>query len=171
MIGQLLYWLYRFHRRRLRALILWIVLKMEGGPLYSVTLRRIFKDYHQVEVGMYTHGSCFTPGNFDRFTTVGRYCSIAADVRTFNRDHPLDFKSTHAFFFNPALRRAPRIGRGTTRWNRHDVWIGYGVSFCGGAGVGDGGRDRAASVVQQNIRVLNCGGTSIGSFAIAFLPR
>jgi virginiamycin A acetyltransferase len=153
MIGQLLYWLYRFHRRRLRALILWIVLKMEGGPLYSVTLRRIFKDYHQVEVGMYTHGSCFTPGNFDRFTTVGRYCSIAADVRTFNRDHPLDFKSTHAFFFNPALRRAPKdlVGYNPLRIG-NDVWIGYGVIILPGVReIGDGVVIGAGSVVSKNI--------------------
>lgn len=152
-LGQILYTLYKFKRKNIRACILWLVLKLEGGHFYSTTLRRIFKDYHDVEVGMYTHGSCFLPSNFDRYTTVGRYCSIAADVHVFNRDHPVAFKSTHAFFFNKALKYVPKelidyrplkIG--------NDVWIGHGVVILPAVTeIGDGAVVGAGSVVSKNI--------------------
>lgn len=153
LLGELLYKLYKFDRRSFRAVILRLIEKVERGSLYSQTLRRIFRDYHAVEIGMYTHGSCFVPGNFDRNTTIGRYCSIAADVQVFNRNHPMNFKSTHAFFFNPVLELTDQnlveyqpleIG--------NDVWIGHGTiilpnvtKICDGAVIG------AGSIVSKNI--------------------
>ena len=105
-IGSVLCALYGLFKRRRKIcdFILWILLKIEGGVHYSATIRRILAQYHQVKIGMYTQGSCFVPGNFGRFTTVGRYCSIAANVYVFNRNHPMNFKSMHGFFFNPALK-------------------------------------------------------------------
>lgn len=121
--------------------------------VYSSTLRKILKDYHGVEIGMYTHGSCFVPGNYDRYTTVGRYCSIAADVRTFNRNHPMNFKSTHAFFFNPALKRTPEdLVKYTPLKIGNDVWIGHGVIILPNVTeIGDGAVIGAGSVVSKNI--------------------
>ncbi len=153
MFSNILYRLYRFKRKKLCKCIEWLLKKIEGGEIYSQTLRRIMKDYHQVDIGMYTHGSCFVPGSFDRFTTVGRYCSIAADVRVFNRDHPTAFKSTHAFFFNSALKcvqkdlvdyKPLKIG--------NDVWIGHGVIILPSVTeIGDGAVIGAGAVVSRNI--------------------
>jgi acetyltransferase-like isoleucine patch superfamily enzyme len=152
-LGNILHYLYKYESRWLRTFILWFVRKLENGEYYSLTLRRIFKDYHKVEVGLYTHGSCFIPGNFDRHTTVGRYCSIAANVYVFNRDHPTAFKSTHAFFFNSAFTYVPKdlvdykplkIG--------NDVWIGHGVIILAGVTeIGDGAVIGAGSVVSKNV--------------------
>ena len=97
---------------------------LEKGEFYSVTLRRIFKDYHKIEVGMYSYG-CFAPNHINALTRIGRYCSFARGVCIFNGNHPLDFRSLHPFFFNPNLgyvkqekikRRQIEIG--------HDVWVG-----------------------------------------------
>ncbi len=126
---------------------------MEGGEFFSGTARRILKDYHDVEIGMYTHGGCFIPSNFGRFTKIGRYSSIARDVLSFNRNHPLEFKSTHAFFFNPKLTFCDEdkieyiplsIG--------HDVWIGAGVKILPGVReIGTGAVIGTQAVVTRNV--------------------
>jgi len=152
-ISNWLYKLYRIKSGRLRNLIIRIINRIERGQFYSNTLRKIFKDYHGVEIGMYTHGSCFVPGNFDRFTTVGRYCSIAANVKVFNRNHPSDFKSTHGFFFNPSLKYCKEelvdyipltIGG--------DVWIGDSARILPNVrNIGDGAVIAAGAVVNKDV--------------------
>ena len=101
--SELLYNLYAIERGRVRNFVLNLVKKLENGEYYSETLRKIFKNYHKVEIGMYTHGGCFVPGSIDPYTTIGRYTSIAHGVQVFNRNHPVNFKGMHAFFFNPKL--------------------------------------------------------------------
>lgn len=151
--GRLLYRLYRIEHHRVRGVIRGLVCRLERGEMYSSTLRRIFRDYHSVDIGMYTHGGCFVPGSIDRFTRIGRYCSIAAGVRAFNRDHPIDFKSQHAFFFNHRLGYCSRdlvdyvpleIG--------NDVWIGYGAVIQSNVrAIGDGAIVGAGSVVAKDV--------------------
>lgn len=121
--------LFRFYGKkssRIRGVITSIVRMLEGGDFYSVTLRKIFKEYHKVEIGLYTHGGCFVPGQMDKHTSIGRYSSIAMSARTMNRNHPMEFKSMHAFFFNPVLKNTSEelvdyiplsVG--------NDVWIGH----------------------------------------------
>ena len=110
MLGSIIFNLYRFDHRLLRYSLRRLATHLEKGEYYSPTLRRIFKKYYGVEIGLYTHGGCFIPGECDRFTTIGRYCSIARGVRMLNHNHPLSFKSTHAFFFNSDLKRCkPRL--------------------------------------------------------------
>ena len=126
MTCKLLYKLYRVKSFRLKKIIRNLVSKLEKGEMYSETLRLIFKEYHDVEIGMYTHGGCFVPFQVDRHTSIGRYCSIARSMRIVNRNHPLEFKSMHAMFciasFNlckeDLVHHTPlRIG--------NDVWIGH----------------------------------------------
>ncbi len=153
LLSPLLFYLYRFYRARLRNGIIRLVIKLEKGEVYSETLRKIFKVYHGVEVGKYSHGSCFIPFAFDRETTVGRYCSIAAAVRVFNRNHPMHFKSTHAFFFNANMEfiekdlveyKPLRIG--------NDVWIGHGAIILPTVTeIGDGAVIGAGSIVSKNV--------------------
>lgn len=144
---------YKFRNMRVRTLILKIIKKVERGEFYSVTLRKIFKEYHGVEVGMYTHGNCFRLGAFDPFTTVGRYCSIAKGVMVFNRNHPQDHKSTHAFFFNSKLGfcdedkipyKPLQIG--------NDVWIGDSAKILAEVkNIGDGAVIGAGAVLNRNV--------------------
>jgi len=126
MFATLLHNLYKIQNDRLRKLIRTFVVKIENGEFHSQTLRKIFEDYHKVKIGMYTHGGCFVPYQFDQYTTIGRYCSIARKVRISNRNHPMDFKSTHAMFCisrfglceKDLVHHIPlEIG--------HDVWIGH----------------------------------------------
>ena len=99
----LLYRLYGVAGRRLRSIILTRVARLEGGQMLSPTLRRIFRKYHRIEIGLYSYGGCFDLGRITAHTKIGRYCSFAQGVCILNRNHPVKFKSTHPYFFNTAL--------------------------------------------------------------------
>lgn len=153
MIPALLFHLYRYDRRVLRAAILYLVPKAEGGQVYSPTLRRIFKTYYEVDIGLYTHGGCFVPGAIDRKTTIGRYCSFARGVRTINANHPMHFQSTHGFFHNPQLgycsqRLAPHLPLAIG----NDVWLGTNALVLPSVHtIGDGAVVAAGAVVHKDI--------------------
>jgi len=45
--------------------------------MYSLTVRRLYREFHDLEVGLYTIGPCESgPENFARGTKIGRYCSV-----------------------------------------------------------------------------------------------
>lgn len=153
MVGHLLYRLYAVKCRILRSLIKSIIMKIEKGEFYSKTLRKIFKKYYDVEIGMYTHGGCFTPGLVWPSTVIGRYSSISYNIRIFRRNHPFEFKSSHAFFFNPAFKFCDRhlvdliplvIG--------NDVYIGdNSVILPSVTHIGDGAVIGAGAIVTKNV--------------------
>ena len=151
----ILYKLYKyFMESAFYNFILWkFINRIEGGELYSKTIRRIYKDYWKVDVGMYTHGGCFIPRVIDKYTVIGRYCSIANTARVMNRNHPLEYKSTSAIFFNPicsvvskdAIEYIPlRIG--------NDVWLGHNsIIMPNVKAIGDGAVIGAGAVVNKNV--------------------
>lgn len=49
--------------------------RFEGSQFYSTSLRRIFHDHFDINVGIGSYG-CFTDG-FRPHVTIGNYCSIA----------------------------------------------------------------------------------------------
>jgi acetyltransferase-like isoleucine patch superfamily enzyme len=136
-------------KKTIRAL----VTRLEGGQMYSETLRAIFSKYHNIEVGKYSYGGCFNPVNIQAFTKIGRYCSFAEDVYIYNANHTLRFKSTHPFFYNPSLgyvetehisRRCIEIG--------NDVWIGQNAIILASVNsIGDGAVIGAGTVVTKNV--------------------
>jgi virginiamycin A acetyltransferase len=153
LIMDILHRLYSWESDTLRACIRGLVIRCESGEVYSRTLRRIFRDYHHVDVGLYTHSGCFRPHAMDQFTTIGRYCSIANGARTMNRNHPMDFQSTHAFFFNPQMGHCREgmvdfipleIG--------NDVWIGANALILPQVRkIGDGAVVAAGAVVNKDV--------------------
>ncbi len=153
MLSEVFYRMYGIPRPRLRSWIRGRLWRLEGAQFRSPTLRRIMKDYHGVTIGLYTHGSCFTPFACDPQTTIGRYCSIAEGVRIINHNHPMNFKSTHGFFFNPELGltktwlvdfKPKRIG--------NDVWIGTNAIIMPSVEeIGDGAVIAAGAVVNKNV--------------------
>lgn len=152
-LGRMLYRLYGIRRARVRSFSLKLLDATEGGQLYSLTMREIFRDYHKVNIGLYSMGGCFKPGVIDKHTTIGRYCSFATSIRVMNRNHPLESKSTHAFFYNPRLSYAERdqvsyipldIG--------NDVWIGFNALIMPHVrSIGTGAVIAAGAVVHKDV--------------------
>ncbi|MBW8035714.1 MAG: CatB-related O-acetyltransferase [Planctomycetes bacterium] len=153
-IGPLIFYLYGvINLGSIRRILRFLAFKLEGGPIYSVTIRRIFSSYHGIEIGMYSGKSMFTPGNFKEGTKVGRYCSIYDSVRAFDANHPMNTKSTHAFFYNPDLGHIDRdILKRTRLTIGSDVWMGHNVILLPAVtSVGHGAVIGAGSVVHQDV--------------------
>ena len=157
-VGQLLFILYRFCGGQFRNFIAKILFKLEGGGLYSLTLRRIASVYHQVDIGMYSGGIVQAlSGGFRPGTKIGRYCSIVPTAIAFSANHPMNTLSTHAVFYNPALGFAQQDLLSRTNLTiGNDVFIGHNAiitSFVDS--IGDGAVIGAGAVVgiheHQNI--------------------
>ena len=152
-LGPLFCWLYGFSRQGIRSIILWIVEKLEGGQLYTLTSREILRKYHGVEVGLYTMGSPLVPKYFPSGTKIGRYSSIFWTVRAFNANRPRNLKSTHGLFYNPGaglvdqdLITRPPIVIG------NDVFIGHNAIILASVRkIGDGAIIGAGSVLYEDV--------------------
>lgn len=139
-------------RSRLRRL----VVSLEGGPAYSRTIRSILKQFYRLDVGLYTAGPCrVRPKLFQQGTTIGRYSSVADTVRTFTRNHPMNTRSSHGAFYNPAIGIAKKDPAPFARFNLtigHGVWIGHNaIILLPAETIGHGAVIAAGSVVCANV--------------------
>lgn len=154
MLGELLFKLYGvFKLRSIRRLIRYVVIRLEGSAIYSITIRRIFSYYHDIKVGMYSGQGCFVLGNFPRGTRIGRYCAIYKTVIAFNANHPMNLKSTCALFYNPKLGYAKKdILKRTQLYIGNDVWIGHNAVILPSVSkIGDGAIIGAGTVLHQDV--------------------
>lgn len=93
------------------------------------------------------------------YSDIGKFCSIAANVRINALEHPMTRPSTHKFTYRPneyfhyrpldsdfrAMRAAKRVTIG------HDVWIGHGAVIMPGIIIGNGAVIGANAVVTKNV--------------------
>jgi virginiamycin A acetyltransferase len=153
LLPALLFKVYALNSRMLRKTIRVLLTRLEGGEMLSSTLRRIFSEYHKIEIGLYSYGSCFDLECIGAHTKIGRYCSFASGVCILNRNHPVEFKSTHPYFFNTQLGYVKKefipmrnivIG--------NDVWVGQNVLILPSVGrIGDGAVIGAGTVVTKDV--------------------
>jgi virginiamycin A acetyltransferase len=115
--------LYRV--RRMRRVCLIYLNKCEGGPFFSLTLRKLLKYYHGVSVGNYSYGPCMQPDAWPAGVIVGRFVSIGDGAKVFLRNHPAERLSMHPFFYNHQFGYVEQdtITTGSLEIG-HDAWIG-----------------------------------------------
>lgn len=149
---QMLYNLYSVRSRRIRAIVRKRIIQGEGGEMFSPTIRKIFRDYHHVEVGAYSYG-CFFHQNIPPGTKIGNYCSFARNVCILNGNHPMNFKSLHPFFYNPSFGFVKELKIKRTEITiENDVWIGQNVIVLPSVSrISNGAAIGAGSIVTKNV--------------------
>lgn len=140
--------------RGVRALLRNLVLKLEKGPMLSLTIREIFRRYHDVEVGLYTLGPCEAePERIAPGTVIGRYSSIYWTSRVLAIDRPTSRQFDHELVCDSALGQ-PVVGPNAQRKLQigHDVFIGHNAIVLPTVEqIGDGSFIGAGSVVHINV--------------------
>jgi acetyltransferase-like isoleucine patch superfamily enzyme len=89
----------------------------------------------------------------DPDTTIGRYSSIAYTAAAFGANHPMNAKSTHAIFYNPALGETDvDLVERTKLTIGSDVWMGHNSIVLNGVeSIGHGAVIGAGSVVHKDV--------------------
>ncbi len=93
------------------------------------------------------------------FSTVGKFCSIASNVRINPPNHPMWRASQHHFTYRAAdYFEGADFDESVFAWRRehavtigNDVWIGHGATIMAGNSVGDGAVVAAGAVVTKPV--------------------
>ena len=116
------------------------------------------------KVGAFTY---FVSGRIRGLRVIGRYCSVANDVKIGEINHPIDWLSTSSFQYNPKRfgwysDDISKIAEPCTAKMKnyikpsvtigHDVWIGAGVQIMRGVKIGSGAIIGAGSIVTKDVR-------------------
>lgn len=110
-------------------------------------------------VGAFSFPTCHFPGNVH----IGRFCSIASNVKIMGGNHPMNRFTTHMVTYNGefdkyamsefgqpwTLKPFTTLPKKTLIGN--DVWIGNDVVLKGGISIGDGAVIAANSVVTKDV--------------------
>jgi phosphonate metabolism protein (transferase hexapeptide repeat family) len=93
------------------------------------------------------------------YTTIGKFCSIAANTRVNALGHPIERVTTHKISYRPneyfrylgvdSEFRERRRGKAVTIG--HDVWIGHGAVIMPDIAIGDGAVIGANAVVTKDV--------------------
>ena len=151
-IATVLYKLYSIRRQFIRTALCYLVLKLEGGYFLSETLRKILRDYHDIDIGLYSYG-WFRAGPIAEHTKIGRYCSIGPGVRILPENHPLNYKSTHPYFYLKSLGFVEKEMIPAKKLEiGNDVWIGQSAIILRQVSkIGDGAVIGAGAVVTKDV--------------------
>ena len=89
---------------------------------------------------------------------IGKFCSIASDVRLNPGNHPLGRVTGHHMTYRAALFGFGEDDEDFFAWREahpvrlgHDVWIGHGVTVLPGVSIGNGAAVGAGAVVTKDV--------------------
>lgn len=92
------------------------------------------------------------------WTKIGKFCSIASDVRINPGNHPTWRASQHHFTYRAAAYGLGDDDEEFFNWRKehevtigHDVWIGHGVVVLAGVKIGTGAVIGAGAVVSKDV--------------------
>jgi len=92
------------------------------------------------------------------FTTLGRFCSVAADARLGPTNHPIDRPTAHHFTYRSAMYGLGEDDDSVFDWRAdqpveigHDVWVGHGALVLPGVTIGNGAVVAAGAVVVDDV--------------------
>lgn len=132
--------------------------KFEG---YNKVLDKTIIIDSEIGIGTYIHNNCTIEK-----CKIGRWCSIAPEVKIIIGNHPTkDFVTTHPAFFSKRFKSSLKFENtnvfnefsytdDTDRWLceiGNDVWIGARVSIINGVKIGDGSIIAAGAVVTKDV--------------------
>ena len=151
--------MYGLPLTRLRAILISLIGKLEGGQAFSKTIRQLMERYHGIKIGIGTYGPCF---NLDQTwvgkgnLTVGNYTSIAKGVCIYTRNHPYEKPSTSPIFYSAAFSTWNQLAEDAVSYGKlsigNDVWIGqYAVILPSCHKIGDGAVIGAGSIITKDI--------------------
>ncbi len=149
--------IYKILSKRLRKMLLKCISRLEGGYMYSKTIRVIYENMHKIKVGYGSYGGCFNLQNIPSGVEFGNYCSIAPNIKIFRANHPKEEFTLHPILYNPVagyvnedklIRNKLVIG--------NDVWIGENVIILPSVmRINNGSIIGAGSVVTKNVESYN----------------
>lgn len=92
----------------------------------------------------------------EKNTIIGRFCSIAYNVKIGLGSHPIDWVSTHQFAYDPKYKFVNESRQFKTEENKktiigNDVWIGANAIILAGVNIGDGAIIGANSLVTSDV--------------------
>ena len=153
-LSPVIFVLYRF--RLLRPFLRWMIYRLEGGMMYSTSLRDILDRQYKVRVGKYTYGPILKPGFLPPGTVIGNYCSIGPNVKVFRRNHPVDRVSSHPFFYTKKggvlSEDCVALAEDNPLHMGNDVWIGANTIILQNCRrIGDGAVIGAGAVVTKDV--------------------
>jgi len=148
---EVLYTLLKGSRKvKIAQFLFRFISKLEGGYYLSFTVRKLMLRDYKVDIGVHSYGEVFKPGAFGPGVKMGKFCSVARDVKVITQNHPLDHISTHPYFYHTSEEFNQSSNVGLVIGN--DVWIGHGVIILPGCNfIGDGAVIGAGSVVTSDV--------------------
>lgn len=121
----MLFEIFHYMPNKIKKTIEWMILKFDRGEMYSNKIRKLYEREYGIKVGIGSYG-CFDNERIAPNITIGNYCSFANGVAIVpRREHPINYISTHPFFFNSSLgwiKESPIPFNDLSIGN--DVWIG-----------------------------------------------
>jgi len=125
--------------------------KRENGVWRSYTLRKLYADMRQIDVGIGSYG--WDTIHLKGPMKIGKYVSIASGVYRYEVNHVIDGVTSHPCWFNPAYGWVERDWRKKEKLEiGNDVWIGANVTILPGCKhIGNGAVVAAGAIVTKDV--------------------